>query len=156
MLVLPKGSCRRTQMSLIGSVRGHIQDETYFHTVLFHDKDLVVTTDVVTYVPTGRPNSPTMRWMVLQLRELPAVWRSGAAFARKVDPTERPEVLRALNAEVDRRRAADPMLNHQDPLGPTKSSPAHSEESESPASSRRASPSSGCTAAERPRRPGCW
>ncbi len=90
---------------------GHIPDETYFHTVLRHAKDLVVSTDDVTYVPIGT-NRPTLRWMVLKLEEVPAIWRSGAAFARKVDLVERPEVIRALNAEVDRRRAASTGLDH--------------------------------------------
>ena len=84
--------------------RGHIPDETYFHTVLRHAEDLVVTTGIVTYVPIG-PKQPTVRWMLLKLEDLPAVWTSGAAFARKVDQTDRPEVIRALNAEVDRSRA---------------------------------------------------
>jgi hypothetical protein len=84
--------------------QGHIPDETYFHTVLRHAGDLVVTTDVVTYVPIG-PKTPTPRWMVLTLEDLPTVWSSGAPFARKVDPIERPEVIEALDAEVDRMRA---------------------------------------------------
>jgi len=91
--------------------RGHIPDETYFHTVLRHAEDLVVTTDVVTYVPIG-PKQPTVRWMLLKLDDLPAVWSSGAAFARKVDLTDRPEVIRALNAEVDRRRDRDRTDDH--------------------------------------------
>ena len=111
--------------------RGHIPDETYFHTVLRHDKDLVVSTDVVSYVPTG-PNRPTVRWMVLKLEELPAVWRSGAAFARKVDPAERPEVIRALNAEVDRRRAAGPGPDHHHPQKPAPTPLPPSAENESP------------------------
>ncbi len=84
---------------------GHIPDETYFHTVLRHAEDLVVTTDVVTYVPIG-PQKPTARWMVLTPEDLPAVWSSGAAFARKIDLANRPEVIEAMNAEVNRRLAA--------------------------------------------------
>jgi hypothetical protein len=85
--------------------RGHIPDETYFHTVLRHAENLVITSDVVTYVPIG-PVPPTERWMVLKPEHLPEVWRSGAAFARKVDLTNRPGVIRALDREVDRRRAS--------------------------------------------------
>ena len=60
---------------------------------------------LVTYVPEmERPVGPT-RWMVLGDEDLPAVWASGAAFARKVDPVERPDVLRAIDEEVDRHRA---------------------------------------------------
>jgi hypothetical protein len=84
---------------------GHIPDETYFHTVLRHAKDLSITTDVVTYVPIG-PKTPKPKWMVLSLEDLPTVWTSGAAFARKVDLANRPEVIDALNAEVDRMRTA--------------------------------------------------
>ena len=84
--------------------RGHIPDETYFHTVLHQSTHLTVTNDVVTYVPIG-PKTAVPRWMVLRVEELPAVWRSGAAFARKVDLADRPEVIQALNAEVDRRRS---------------------------------------------------
>jgi hypothetical protein len=83
---------------------GHIPDETYIHTVLRHAENFVLTTDAVTYVPVG-PKRPTPRWMVLRLQDLPAVWSSGAAFARKVDLADRPEVILALDAEVDRRRA---------------------------------------------------
>lgn len=82
---------------------GHIPDETYFHTVLRHADDLAITTDVVTYVPIG-PKKPKPQWMVLSLEDLPTVWTSQAAFARKVDLANRPEVIDALNAEVDRRR----------------------------------------------------
>ena len=94
--------------------RGHIPDETYFHTVLHQSTHLTVTNDVVTYVPVG-PKTAVQRWMVLRVEELPAVWRSGAAFARKVDLADRPEVIRALNAEVDRRRAGGRGLSP--PLG---------------------------------------
>ncbi len=31
---------------------------------------------------------------------LETVWQSGAAFARKVDPDERPEVLKAIDEKV--------------------------------------------------------
>ncbi len=85
--------------------RGHIPDETYFHTVLRHADNLVVTADVVTYVPMGL-TPPVPKWMVLTFEHLPAVWSSGAAFARKVDLVNHPEVIRAINAEVDRSRAA--------------------------------------------------
>lgn len=84
---------------------GHIPDETYFHTTLRAAEDLVVTADVVTYVPIG-PKTPTPQWMVLTLDDLPTVWNSGAVFARKVDLANRPEVIDALDGEVDRRRTA--------------------------------------------------
>ena len=83
--------------------RGHIPDETYLQTILRHADDLVVSSDIVTYVPTG-PKTPTPRWMLLKLDDLPSVWSSGAAFARKVDLIQRPEVIRALDAKVDRTK----------------------------------------------------
>jgi hypothetical protein len=92
---------------------GHIPDETYLQTVLTHAPDLDVRNELVTYVPPmimpAAGAGPT-RWMVLGDEDLPTVWASGAAFARKVDPVERPGVLRAIDDEVDRRRApaADP------------------------------------------------
>jgi hypothetical protein len=83
--------------------RGHIPDETYLHTILRHADHLVVTDKVVTYVPVG-PKKPVVRWMVLKAEDLPSVWASGAAFARKVDLVDRPGVVRAIDAAVDRAR----------------------------------------------------
>jgi hypothetical protein len=83
---------------------GHIPDETYIATVLHNRDELVVGDAVVTYVPEGPERPGPVRWMVLDLDDLPAVWRSGAAFARKVDPVERPEVIKTIDDEVDRRR----------------------------------------------------
>jgi Core-2/I-Branching enzyme len=85
---------------------GHIPDETYLQTVLNHDPSLDVRNEVVTYVPPMELPAPGQtRWMVLGNEDLPTVWASGAAFARKVDPVERPDVLRAIDEEVERRRA---------------------------------------------------
>ena len=85
---------------------GHIADETYLQTLLHHAPGLDVRNAVVTYVPemVQPPQGGVVRWMVLDDEDLPAVWASGAAFARKVDPVERPNVIRAIDAEVDRRR----------------------------------------------------
>jgi hypothetical protein len=44
--------------------------------------------------------------MLLQAGSLPEVFASGAAFARKVDLARRPEVVRLLDAEVDRTRSS--------------------------------------------------
>jgi Core-2/I-Branching enzyme len=85
---------------------GHIPDETYLQTVLHHDPGLDVRNTVVTYVPPMvLPKAGQTRWMVLGDEDLPTVWASGAAFARKVDPVERPDVLRAIDEQVDRQRA---------------------------------------------------
>jgi hypothetical protein len=95
--------------------RGHIPDETYFQSVLRREPGLVVSDQVVTYVPPGPERPTATRWMVLDVDDLPTVWRSGAAFARKVDPDTRPEVLRAIDAEVDRQRSQRSIRATADP-----------------------------------------
>lgn len=116
--------------------RGHIPDETYFHTVLNRSTHLTVTNDAVTYVPVG-PKTAVPRWMVLKVEDLPAVWRSGAAFARKVDLADRPEVIRVLNAEVDRGQEEGRELARRHGGGTTAGSQpspsGHSSHPESPA-----------------------
>ncbi len=47
---------------------------------------------------------PTPGWMLLKESELHEVAASGAVFARKLDPARNPEVLRAVDAQIDRRR----------------------------------------------------
>jgi hypothetical protein len=84
--------------------RSHIPDETYFQTALHQDPSLSVRRQIVTYVPSG-PRYPEMkRWMLLNHEDLPAAFASGAAFARKVDPVNRPSVLRAIDQHVDAAR----------------------------------------------------
>jgi hypothetical protein len=83
---------------------GHIPDETYFHTVLYNTPGLTVSNQIVTFVPEGPERPTATRWMVLDEADLPVVWNSGAAFARKVDPNDRPHIIKALDEEVDRRR----------------------------------------------------
>ncbi len=89
---------------------GHIADETYLQTLLYHEPGLDVRNAVVTYVPemVKPPEGGVVRWMVLDDEDMPAVWASGAAFARKVDPVERPGIIRDIDQEVDRRRALVP------------------------------------------------
>jgi hypothetical protein len=96
--------------------RGHIPDETYFQTVLYNTPGLTVSNQVVTFVPE-RPESLTAtRWMVLDEPDLPVVWGSGAAFARKVDPHERPHIIKALDERVDEQRGG--MVVTPDAEGP--------------------------------------
>lgn len=91
--------------------RTHIPDETYLQTVLRNDRSLTIRDRSTTYVPSG-PRYPEMkRWMLLDHEDLPAVWASGAAFARKVDQVNRPSVIRAIDAEVNRAR--DPKAGHR-------------------------------------------
>lgn len=83
--------------------KGHIADETFVPTVLHHTPGLVVSDRLATYVPRP-PLQPVDRWMDLTIDSLPAVWSSGAAFARKVDLRRHPEVVAALDAAVDGHR----------------------------------------------------
>ena len=85
-------------------MQGHIPDETYLQSVLYNTPELIVKNELVTYVPEGPERPTAARWMVLDHEDLVTVWESGAAFARKVDPDERPEVLKALDDKVDRDR----------------------------------------------------
>jgi hypothetical protein len=82
-----------------------IPDETYLQTLLHRTSGFTVCDKSVSYVPPSQKRSPP-DWMDLALEDLPAVWASGAAFARKVDLAEHPEVVAAIDAEVDRNRAA--------------------------------------------------
>jgi hypothetical protein len=84
--------------------RGHIQDEIYIQTVLNHRQDLAVDNRVVTFVPPF-PEESWDGWMYLQEDQLPDVWRSGAAFARKVDPVGRRDVMALIDGELDRHRS---------------------------------------------------
>jgi hypothetical protein len=86
--------------------RSWIPDEAYFHTALRHTPGLVVSNTPTTYVLED-PERPTPDWRRLTLQDLPAVWASGAPFARKVDPSIRPEVAAALDRAVDERRTSD-------------------------------------------------
>jgi Core-2/I-Branching enzyme len=83
--------------------RSHIPDETYLQTVLHNAPGLNVSNDLVTFVPES-PLRPSARWMVLSHEDLPIVWRSEAAFARKVDPDERPDVIKAIDEKVETER----------------------------------------------------
>ncbi len=85
--------------------RSWIPDETYFQTVLRQWPELVVSGEPTTFV-LETPDRPTPGWMRLSLSDLPAVWDSGAPFARKVDRAARPEVLAAIDYALDTQRAA--------------------------------------------------
>jgi len=86
-----------------------IPDETYFHTVLRRCAGLVIGSEPTTYV-LRTPERPVQGWMRLTLPDLPAVWASGAPFARKVDLSTRPEVVDAIDREVARQRSL-PLTN---------------------------------------------
>lgn len=84
-----------------------IPDESYIHTVLRHQRGLVVSDQLVTYV-LDTPSQPRPGWMRLAMDDLPAAWSSGAAFARKVDLSDRPEVVWAIDRAVDQGRTTVP------------------------------------------------
>lgn len=82
--------------------RSHIPDESYIQSVLAHTPGLVIDDSLVTWVPP-EPETPTARWMLLTLDQLPLIEASGAAFARKVDFARNPEVVAAIDARLDAR-----------------------------------------------------
>jgi Core-2/I-Branching enzyme len=83
--------------------RSHIADESYIQTIVHHSDSLVTSDQIVTFVP-AEPTRPTREWMLLKLRDLPEVWASDAAFARKVDLSLYPEVISTINQCVDQQR----------------------------------------------------
>ncbi len=82
--------------------RSWIPDESYFHTVLRHAG--LSASDTPTTFVLDTPEQPTTGWMRLTLDDLPAVWEAATPFARKVDPSTRPEVAQSIDGVVDRRR----------------------------------------------------
>jgi hypothetical protein len=82
-----------------------IPDEAFFHTALRRQPHLMVSNAPTTFV-LETPERPTPGWMRLTMADLPAVWAAPVPFARKVDPVDRPEVVRALDQAVDAQRAA--------------------------------------------------
>ncbi len=92
--------------------RSHIPDESYFQSLLHHDGRLTIDRSVVTWVPP-QPLMPTPGWMLLKTKELPAVWASGAAFARKLDPGRNAEVIATIDAQVDAGRRV-PLVDRDD------------------------------------------
>jgi hypothetical protein len=81
-----------------------IPDEAYIHTLLRGTGGLTVA-DRATTFELDPPERPTLGWRLLSLDDLPAGWASGLPFFRKVDRTERPEVMEAIDAAVDRQRS---------------------------------------------------
>jgi hypothetical protein len=90
--------------------RSHIPDESYVQTVLRHAPGLVIDQAEVTWVPP-EPDRSEVGWMMLKTEQLALVRKAGVAFARKVDPSRNPEVIDAINAQVD---AESPQFNQPD------------------------------------------
>jgi hypothetical protein len=86
--------------------RSWIPDEAYFHTVIRSHPQLVVANAPTTFV-LDTPARPTPGWMRLSLDDLPSVFAAGVPFARKVDPVERPEVIAAIDRQVDAESSRD-------------------------------------------------
>ncbi len=91
--------------------RSHIPDESYFQSLLHHDRRLTIDRSVVTWVPPV-PATPQPGWMLLKDEELAAVSASGAAFARKLDPNRNPDVMATIDENVDEGRRVPPADQH--------------------------------------------
>jgi len=76
-----------------------IPDESFFHTVLHNHPGLVLAETPLTYVVPY--NTKRRRGdMALRVEDLDAIHASGAAFARKFDPSVDPDILRVVEAEI--------------------------------------------------------
>jgi Core-2/I-Branching enzyme len=77
-----------------------IPDQSFIHTVLHNHPGLTLSPIPLTYVV---PYNTKMRRgdMALRVDDLDAIHRSGASFARKFDPSVDPDVLRAVDDEID-------------------------------------------------------
>lgn len=80
-----------------------IPDETFLQTALRRVPGLVIA-DVPTTFVLDTPAKPFPGWMQLSQEDLPALWKSGLPFARKVDPATRPEIVTAIDGFVDQQR----------------------------------------------------
>jgi hypothetical protein len=81
-----------------------IPDEAYIHTLLRTVPGLTVA-DRATTFELDPPVRPTPGWRQLSPDDLPAGWASGLPLFRKVDRSERPDVMQAIDAAVDGRRS---------------------------------------------------
>jgi len=95
--------------------RCHIPDESYVQTILRRAPGLVIDKADVTWVPP-EPEISQAGWMMLKTTQLPHIRETGVAFARKVDPSKNPEVIGAIDAEVN---AEFPQLGQTQPSIPT-------------------------------------
>lgn len=83
--------------------RSWIPDETYLQSALRRVPGLVISDTPTTFV-LETPAKPYPGWMQLSPEDLPALWKSGLPFARKVDPVAHPEVVAGIDGTVDRQR----------------------------------------------------
>ncbi len=80
--------------------RTWIPDQSFFQTVLHNQPGLVLDTTPLTYVVPYRAKQQRGD-MVLRLDDLAVIHNSGAAFARKFDPSIDAEILEVIDAEID-------------------------------------------------------
>jgi hypothetical protein len=83
-----------------------IPDQSFFQTVLYNQPGLVLDRSPLTYVVSFRDKQERGD-MVLRASDLEVVRQSGAAFARKFDPSVDAEILRVVDAEIDAEVESD-------------------------------------------------
>lgn len=91
-----------------------IPDQSFFQTVVLNQPDLVVGDTPLTYVVPYKDKQQRGD-MVLRMDDLAVIRRSGAAFARKFDPSIDADILRAVDAAID----ADVVSGHRGDEEPT-------------------------------------
>lgn len=84
----------------------HIPDESWFQTALASVPGLRVADGRISWHRFDRPGAPSAA--VLTLADVPDATASGSPFARKVEEPVEPGVAAAIDAVVDRTRAAAP------------------------------------------------
>jgi len=77
-----------------------IPDQSFFQTVLYNQPGLILNNSPLTYVVPYKAKQQRGD-MVLRAEDLDVVRLSGAAFARKFDPSIDSGILQAVDAEVD-------------------------------------------------------
>lgn len=77
-----------------------IPDQSFFQTVLYNQPGLVLDRSPLTYVVSFKDKQQRGD-MVLRAGDLEVIRHSGAAFARKFDPSVDAEILRAIDAGID-------------------------------------------------------
>jgi hypothetical protein len=82
-----------------------IPDQSFFHTVLHNHRGLDLSHTPLTYV-VSEDTKRRRGDMVLRSDDLEAIGRSGAAFARKFDPSVDPGILRDVEAGIAGARPA--------------------------------------------------
>jgi len=85
-----------------------IPDQAFFHTILYNNPGLTLRNERLTFVVPQHYAALRPDWMVLRSDDLDDIMGSGAAFARKFDPTIDADISRLVDAAVDDRHTARP------------------------------------------------